>query len=83
MRGEMIWFNETKDYGFIETDDGERLYVHRTGFADGAAPVGRCAGRAVALELVADDMGRRADAVTFLEDGDARRARPRRGSIRG
>src|SRR5205823_163337 len=25
--GTMLWFDESKDYGFILTDDGERLYV--------------------------------------------------------
>jgi cold shock CspA family protein len=83
MRGEMIWFNENKSYGFIATADGERLYVHRSGFAEGAAPIGRCAGRPVELELVADDLGRRADAVTFIDDAAARRARPRRSTVRG
>ena len=27
MRGEMLWFNETKNHGFILTDDDERLPV--------------------------------------------------------
>jgi cold shock CspA family protein len=80
MRGEMLWFNETKDFGFIKTDGGERLYVHRDAFAPGEAPVGRCAGEPVLLELVADDLGRRATAVSFIVDGDARRARPRRNT---
>ena len=83
MRGEMIWFNEAKDYGFITSDEGERVYVHRSGFAEGAAPVGRCAGKAVDFEIVADDMGKRAESVTFVDEDAARRARPRRGSVRG
>jgi CspA family cold shock protein len=82
MRGEMLWFNETKDYGFITTEAGERLYVHRTGVT-GDAPTGRCAGRVVALDLVVDDFGRRATEVSFVDAGDAPRARPRRSSVRG
>jgi cold shock CspA family protein len=78
MRGEMLWFNEAKEYGFINTDDGERLYVHLSAFADGAAPVGRCAGRIVTVERVTDEMGVRAAQVAFVDDADARRARPRR-----
>jgi cold shock CspA family protein len=78
MRGEMLWFNEAKQYGFINTDDGERLYVHLSAFTDGGAPIGRCAGKIVTFERVADDLGVRASAVSFVEDGDARRARPRR-----
>ena len=27
MKGQMLWFNEVKDYGFIMTDEGERLAV--------------------------------------------------------
>jgi hypothetical protein len=43
MRGKMLWFNEVKDYGFIMTDEGERLSVLGPAFANGARPVGRCA----------------------------------------
>ena len=50
--GAMLWFHEEKGYGFIQTDDGERVYVERAGFVDGVAPVGRCAGLAVALRVV-------------------------------
>jgi hypothetical protein len=27
----MLWSDEAKDYGFVLTDDGERLYVDRAG----------------------------------------------------
>ena len=27
MRGEMLWFNDVKDLGFILTEEGERLSV--------------------------------------------------------
>jgi cold shock CspA family protein len=40
MKGTMLWFDEAKDYGFVLTDDYERLYVEHDGFVDGAAPVG-------------------------------------------
>ena len=33
MQGQMLWFNEVKDHGFIRTDEGERLAVGGTGFA--------------------------------------------------
>ena len=33
MRGQMLWFNEAKDHGFIMTDEGERLAVAGEGFA--------------------------------------------------
>ena len=44
MRGEMLFFNEETGGGFIRTEEGERLYVDRTGFLPGEAPEGRCAG---------------------------------------
>ncbi len=78
MRGEMVWFNEAKEHGFITTEGGERLYVHLSGFAPGAAPVGRCGGRAVTFERVEDEAGTRAVDVSFVDEADARRARPRR-----
>ena len=86
MRGELLWFNETKNYGFIRTEDDERLYVHRSGFA-GEAPVGRCAGVKVTFERA--DNGGPEDAPQALnvkvdEEVNARRARRRhQSSVRG
>jgi hypothetical protein len=78
----MLWFDEAKDYGFILTDDEERLYVDRDGFVDGAAPVGRCARRPVRFNI-AERGGRRVaiDVVLVLEEAP-RRARRRTSSIR-
>jgi hypothetical protein len=79
MRGEMIWFNEKKDHGFIRTEGGERLAVAGAGFAGGARPVGRCAQRVVTFEI--DDSGviRQARNVAFEPEVQARRARRRSG----
>jgi cold shock CspA family protein len=82
MRGEMLWFDERKDYGFISTEDAERLYVHGTGFTGGARPKGRCAKRAVAFVVTVDEGARRAEDVRFVPDLARRRARRRHGSIR-
>jgi cold shock CspA family protein len=79
MRGEMLWFNEEKDHGFIRTEDGERLYVHRTGFVGGQAPVGRCAGMAVTFEREEGSDGSRAVGASLVELVEPRRARLRRG----
>jgi len=82
MRGKMLWFDEVKDYGFISTEDAERLYVHGTGFAQGVRPKGRCATLPVAFVVAADEGIRKAEEVVFLEDLAPRRARLRHGRIR-
>lgn len=75
--GTMLWFDEAKDYGFVLTDDGERLYVDRAGFVDGAAPVGRCARRPVSLSIGERDGERIAVDVALLQEESPRRARRR------
>jgi cold shock CspA family protein len=79
MRGRMIWFNESKDYGFIMTDEGERLSVLGTGFAGGKRPVGRCADLVVSFEIDDSTGTRQAEKVTFDETVAAHRPRLRSG----
>ena len=33
-KGKIKWYNESKGYGFIITDAGEDVFVHRSGFSD-------------------------------------------------
>ena len=73
----MLWFDEVKDYGFVVTDDGERLYVERGGFVDGAAPVGRCARRPVNLSVGERGGERIAVDVSLAAEESPRRARRR------
>jgi cold shock CspA family protein len=75
----MLWFNEEKDHGFIETAEGERLYVHGTGFEGGVRPQGPCAGTVVEFAIEDDADRRRAEQVRVVPDVVPRRAR-RRGS---
>jgi hypothetical protein len=82
MRGQMLWFNEAKDHGFIMTDEGERLAVAGEGFATGERPVGRCAHRVVSFEIDASGETRQARKVAFERAVVARRARIRGGGIR-
>jgi cold shock protein len=40
-KGTVKWYNEAKGYGFILSEKGEELFVHRTGLAnsyDGLQP---------------------------------------------
>ena len=78
----MLWFDEAKDFGFILTEEEERLYVHRDGFVDGAAPVGRCARRPVCLTVTERDGKRMATEVSLVADESPRRARRRSSAIR-
>ena len=82
MRGEMVWFNEAKEHGFIIDGGGRAPLRARERLRPGAAPVGRCGGRAVTFERVEDKTGMRAVDVSFVDEADARRARPRRNQNR-
>jgi hypothetical protein len=83
MRGEMLWFNEVKDLGFIRTEEGERLSVLGPGFAGGERPRGRCANAAVTFEIDEAGSERQAENVVFVPLASPRRARLRhRGAAR-
>lgn len=32
--GKVKWYNETKGFGFIETEDGRDVFVHRSGLTN-------------------------------------------------
>ena len=83
MRGQMLWFNDTKDHGFIMTDEGERLAVAGDGFAVGERPEGRCAHKVVSFEIESSSGSRHARNVVFVPDIPARRARMRGRGSRG
>ena len=85
MRGEMLFFNQTKGAGFIRTEEGERLYVTRDGFLPGTPPEGRCAGKKVTFERepIDGEHGFQALSVAMLEEAMGGRARLRRsGGVR-
>ena len=33
-KGKVKWYNAAKGYGFIETEDNDDIFIHRTGLAD-------------------------------------------------
>jgi cold shock CspA family protein len=61
----MLWFNDVKDYGFIMTEEGERLSVLGSGFAEGERPEGRCAEQEVTFEIDNSGDTRQAERVAF------------------
>jgi cold shock CspA family protein len=77
VQGEMLWFNVEKGYGFIQTQDDERLYVAASGFRDGELPSGRCKGMTVAFEREVAEGDSRAVGVHFVMTKDSPRARLR------
>lgn len=78
MEGRMIWFNRAKRYGFILTDEGERLRVDEGGFAPGTRLGDRCRGTRVRFERLGDEQEEaRAVDVSLVPVPAARRARLR------
>jgi cold shock CspA family protein len=77
MLGTMLWFNLEKGHGFIQTQDGERLYVTDTGFLPGQEPAGRCRGREVTFDRHVAAADPCAVNVSFVEELRPRRARLR------
>jgi cold shock CspA family protein len=75
----MLWFNEVKDFGFISTEAGERLFVHGAGFAGGDRPKGRCAGLVVSFDVAQDAGNRRAENTVLEVETSPRRARLHHG----
>ena len=80
MRGTMLWINEAKDTGFIQTDEGERISVSGDGFAGGKRPQGRCARTVVSFELAELEGVPQAENVLLVEEESPRRARRRHRS---
>jgi cold shock CspA family protein len=82
VRGKMKWFNEDKDHGYIETEDGERLYIHGSGFAGGQRLKGRCAGIEVEFEVIGVDDSRQAAECVVVDEAAPHRARRRHRASR-
>ncbi|MGZ4415916.1 MAG: cold shock domain-containing protein [Gaiellaceae bacterium] len=77
MQGTIVWFNLDKGFGFIRTEEDERLYVALSGFVPEHTPTARVAGREVSFDREAQEGDARAVNVVFPAALDPRRARLR------
>src|SRR5258705_4844434 len=81
--GDMLWFNNEKGHGFIETATGDRLRVEGSGFRNGP-PEGRCAGMAVTFPGNRGGEAGRGPPVTTSDDAAPLTARStRHARLRG
>ena len=80
LHGTIIWFNESDNYGYIATEEDERLYVHGSAFPGGKGIEGRCKGIPVTFEVTEDEKGTRvATDVSLVPYLAPHRARRRHG----
>lgn len=54
-KGTVKWYNQTKGFGFIETDEGQEVFLHRSGLKDRVLP-----GDIVFFRVVSGDRGLKA-----------------------
>jgi cold shock CspA family protein len=78
VRGNLIWFNCDKGFGFIRTEDGERLRVEESGLVPGTILPDRRSGLAFAFDRDESDAGEpRAVHARIVTEPVQRRARSR------
>ena len=64
--GTVKWFNDTKGFGFIQSDDGADVFVHQTAIqAEGHRTLNE--GQRVEFDLVSGEKGPKAENVRASE----------------
>ncbi len=63
MNGKVKWYNPRKGFGFIESEDGNDIFVHRTSVPEG---IFLNEGDAVEFEIEEGDKGKKAVNVKKL-----------------
>jgi CspA family cold shock protein len=64
-KGTVKWFNESKGFGFIATEDGEDIFVHHTSIS-GSGFKSLSEGQAVTFDIEKTPKGPRATNVVKL-----------------
>ncbi|GEN83660.1 cold-shock protein [Sporosarcina luteola] len=65
-QGKVKWFSNEKGYGFIETDNGEDVFVHYTGImSDGFKTLDE--GQTVSFEIIEGNRGPQAANVLTIK----------------
>jgi cold shock protein len=65
--GKVKWFNREKGYGFILTDDGREVFVHRTALRTGGKTQTLKEGEPVSFDISEGDKGPKASNVVKVE----------------
>jgi CspA family cold shock protein len=62
--GKVKWFSQRKNYGFIEVEGEDDVFVHASSLADGTTALDE--GDQVEFDIVEGDKGRKAENVKKL-----------------
>lgn len=65
-KGTVKWFNATKGFGFLTTEDGQDVFVHYTALEDDGEFKTLDEGQAVEFEIVEAEKGPQASNVVKL-----------------
>lgn len=66
VKGTVKWFNATKGFGFLTTEEGEDVFVHFSALEDNGEFRTLDEGQAVEFEIVEGDKGPQASNVVKL-----------------
>ncbi len=69
MEGTVKWFNRTKSYGFIQGDDEQEYFVHRSALTEGTF---LRENDKVSFDPAEGEKGKQAQNVTLLQKGSER-----------